>query len=502
MHHCHMEKVRPLLLLAATLAFTQAWSQPKSITILHTNDMHAAFVPHEAFWARQSPKPLVGGMKELCTMVDSIRKGDAATLLLDAGDVMTGNPITEREYRGTMGGALIEMMNRIGYDAWCPGNHDFDVSQANLVKLSRLATFPLLSANLVDTGGAFNVNNRPFVLVERGGLRIGIVGLMSQDLYNLVNQRNLVGIRVLSPVQTLQKYVDELKGKTDLLIALTHQGADEDSLLACEIKGVDVIVGGHSHTRLKDPKLVNRVIIVQAGSNCENLGILKLRVEGGHVVDFNGKLLQLWATHQLQPCAVSSIVDSMQREIDRDYSEVIGTLATDWVRQDGQTAIGSFVTEAQRKAAHADVGFTNNYGIRKDVPAGPLTKKDLFEVLPFHNILATFQLKGEDLLSVLRYYITTGSKIQITGISARWKKKSEGEIDFTDVRVQGKPLEKNRMYICAASDYFVGEAKRYLGQEIYQPVFLEQTMFEAVEIAVKAERVIHASVPYRIVPAE
>ena len=491
-------RIVTLSLAIILLAFAQASAGEKSIVILHTNDMHASFVPHEAFWVKESPKPLVGGMKELCAVVDSIRKVEPVTLLLDAGDVMTGNPITEREYRGAMGGALFEMMNRIGYDVWCPGNHDFDVSQTNLRKLSTIASFPIVSANLVDPQGNFLFDYKPYLLLERGGMRIGVIGIMSQELYSLVNQRNLVGIRVLSPAETAQKYIDELRSKTDLLVALTHQGAGEDSMLAASVKGLDVIVGGHSHTRLKKPMVVNGVIIVQAGSNCENLGVLTLSIEEGRVARHDGKLIQLWANHQKQTNAVSSFVDSLQAGIERDYSEVIGTLAADWVRRDAQTAIGSFITEAQRKAARAEVAFTNNYGIRKDAPAGPLTKKDLFEILPFRNILTTFQLSGKDLRAVLLYYITAGSKIQITGISSRWKKHTNGSIDLLNVEVQGKPLNESRMYICAASDFFVGEAKRYLGLEIAQPIFLEQTVFEVVEKAVREEKVIQPGIPYRI----
>ncbi len=106
-----------------------------------------------------------------------------------------------------------------------------------------------MSANLVDDRKGFPLGNRPYVILERGGIRIGIIGIMSQQLASLVIQNNLVGLRVLSPAATVQRYVDELDPKTDLLIALTHQGADEDSALASEVRGLDVIVGGHSHTR-------------------------------------------------------------------------------------------------------------------------------------------------------------------------------------------------------------------------------------------------------------
>jgi 5'-nucleotidase/UDP-sugar diphosphatase len=493
----HRTRFLPVLLLLVSLASAQ------TLTILHTNDMHASFMPHEAFWVKSTPKPMVGGFGELYFTVDSIRKAKPAVLVLDGGDVMTGNPITEREYKGALGGALFEMMNAVGYDAWAPGNHDLDLSQANLTALGRIARFPMISANLMNTSREYPVGNRPYVIIERGGIKVGIIGIISQELYGLVNQNNLVGIRVLSPVETLQKYIDELDPQTDLLIALTHQGVEEDSALATGVRGLDIIVGAHSHTRLKVPKMVNGVIIVQAGSNCENLGQLDVTVDGHRVVKYDGKLIPLWARNDRPEAWITTFADSLQREIDREYSEVIATLTGDWVRANsGQSAIGTFIADAQREAAYAEVGFMNNFGIRKDLAAGPLTKKDLFEILPFRNMLTTFQLSGRQLRGILKYSLEKRPAIQIAGMTAVYKRKADSTVALNDVRVMGKPLDDERMYICAASDYMVGEAKRYLGIEPTNVSYSSQTLFGVVEEAVRKAGRITPMVLYRIDEAQ
>jgi 2',3'-cyclic-nucleotide 2'-phosphodiesterase (5'-nucleotidase family) len=357
-------------------------------------------------------------------------------------------------------------------------------------------------ANLIDTAGAFPVNNRPYVLIEKNGLKIGIVGLISRELYDLVNQNNLVGLKVLSPAETLQKYINELAPETDIVIALTHEGVEDDSLLATEVHGLAVIVGGHSHTRLRSPKVINGVVIVQTGSNLENLGVLDLTIEGKKVTHYNGSLVQLWARPSRPSNALTALVDSMRSAIDKDYSEVLAVLKNDWVRSDSLSPIGTFIADAQRVAAGAEVGFMNNYGIRKDVPAGPLTKKDLFDVLPFRNILVTFQLSGKQLRDVLLNYLRKRATIQISGITARWRRNPDGDVSLVEVRVQGSPLDDTRMYPCAASDFFVGEAKHYLGVEIDHPIYLRQTVFEAVEQAVRKAKVISATVPNRIVQGQ
>jgi 5'-nucleotidase / UDP-sugar diphosphatase len=482
-------------LFSAVFCFAATLSaQPHTLTILHTNDMHATFVPREAVWVKSQPRPLVGGFTELAFAIDSIRQTRSDVLLLDGGDVMTGNPITERMYQGASGGALFAMMNLMGYDCWCPGNHDLDISQANLTALASIARFPTVCANLINEKNQFPVPNVPYVILERNGLKIGIIGIISQELYSLVLQANLVGLRVLSPVETTQKYVDELIPRTDLVIALTHQGADEDSLLAAQVHGLDVIVGAHSHTRLKIPRFVNGVYIVQTGSNTENLGILTMTVDHHHLSHVDGRLLQLWAGKSRPSSPVSVIVDSMQAEIEKEYNEVIGVLHGDWVRGGSETAIGTYITNAQREAVHADIGFMNIHGIRKDLPAGPIRKKDLFEVLPFRNVLATFQLTGTQVRDMLLYAVRTKSPIHLSGITGTWKLNRDSTVTFRDLCVNGNALDENRAYSCVASDYLMGEAARYLGMVPDNIIYLKRTLFETVEERIRDDHDVTAQV--------
>lgn len=465
-------------------------SQATTITILHTNDMHANFVPHEATWMRETPKPMVGGFTELEFKVDSIRKVRPNVLLLDAGDVMTGNPITDREYKGAEGGILFEMMNLIKYDAWTIGNHEFDISQENLKALIRIARFPALSANLVNDKGEFPFNNREYIIVNKGGLRIGMFGLILQSLAGMVLPDNVKGIRVLSPVETAQKVIDKMSAETDLIIALTHQGADNDSVLAANVRGLDIIVGGHSHTRLTKPKVVNDVVIVQAGRYCENLGELEVTVENGKITKFNGKLIQLWPGENRPATQLSTLVDSMQREIENEYNEVIAHLAVDWTRLRGDSNIGQFIADAQREAALADVAFMNVSGIRSNVSAGPLTKQTLFQVLPFRNMLTTFQLSGKQLKKVVLHSMKVEESLVFSGIEATLRKLPNGTFELASIRIGGKPVDDERMYSCAMSDFMVGQAKKYLGLEIDKPIYSKHTIFNVIENAARKAKTI------------
>lgn len=476
-----------------------ALPRPKSITILHTNDMHASFIPFEAVWVKQNPKPSVGGFNELSFVIDSLRHVRPVTLLLDAGDVMTGNPITEYIYKGAEGGALFEMMNRMGYEAWELGNHDFDISQENLRKLSGIAAFPTLCANVVDTLNRFPVNNKEYVIIEKDGLKIGVIGIMSKDFYTLLNQNSSAGIKILPPVETAKRLAELLSPKTDLLIALTHEGVEDDSILAMNVKGLDVIVGGHSHTRLRHPKKVNGVLIVQTGSNCENLGVLDLKVERHHIISYDGNLIQLWYNSARPKTDLSRFIDSIKTKIDKDYAEIIGTLKTDWIRgRNGESGIGDFIADAQREAAGADVAFMNDHGIRKDMAAGPITKRDLFEILPFRNLLTKFELTGRQIRNIIEYYINTDAPIQTSGILCEWRRNDQGGIAFSKFLVNGKTLVDSVKYVGAASDYIMGEAQKYLGIEVSKLINLNRTVYAVVEKKIRALKEISSIVEHRI----
>jgi len=343
------------------------------------------------------------------------------------------------------------------------------------------------------------VNNKPYVIIEKNGVRIGIIGVMSHDLYHLVNPTELVGIKVLSPITITQRFVDELQPKTDLIVALTHEGVEDDSVLAMDVKGLNVIVGGHSHTRLKHPKLINGVIIVQTGSYCENLGVLDLSVENKKVVSYDGVLVPLWYDSARPRTKLSEFIDSVQHGIEQDYSKVIGTLKEDWVRNDnGESGIGDFLSDAQREAAHADVGFMNDFGIRKNMSAGPITKEDIFEILPFRNILTTFPLTGAEIKTIVLNYIDRHLKIQMSGIQCEWKRGDDGTVIIEKLDVNGKPLDEHATYVGAASDYFVSEAKGYLGITVADPTYLQETVFDAIEQKVRDEKVVDSKVENRI----
>jgi 2',3'-cyclic-nucleotide 2'-phosphodiesterase (5'-nucleotidase family) len=167
---------------------------------------------------------------------------------------------------------------------------------------------------------------------------------------------------------------------------------------------------------------------------------------------------------------------------------VIGVLKGDWVRKENNNTIGSYVTEVQREAVKADVCFMNTHGIRRDIPAGPITKRELFEALPFRNVIATFTLTGAQLQGVLTHAVEQRSSILVAGVTGEWTGGPGGAVELHNVRIGGKPIDMSRSYICAANDYLIGEAKRYLGLELPGVIYLQRTLFATVEEAIRRDK--------------
>ena len=208
-------------------------SHDGQMTIIHTNDMHSQYVPMKATWVKKNPKPGIGGMVALQYYIAQQRNKYPQSLLLDAGDVLTGTPISKIKVHDVYCGGFVDMINLIGYKAFTIGNHEFDEGQENLKKLIQLFNCDVLSANLFTDGHLFA--DKAYAIYKVGNLRVGVIGLILKDLAGVTAKKNLLGITFADPATTAQKYIDEIDAKTDLIILLTHEGVEKDKELAGKI---------------------------------------------------------------------------------------------------------------------------------------------------------------------------------------------------------------------------------------------------------------------------
>lgn len=251
----------------------------RQLTILHTNDTHSRIEPFPMDGGRNQG---LGGVAGRSRLINQIRAENNNVLLLDAGDIFQGTPY----FNFYNGEVEIKAMTAMGYDATTIGNHDFDSGITNLAQqLKQHAAFPMIVSNYDFSGTAMESNYIPYKIIEKGGLKIGVLGL-GIELEGLVPDNLTGGTTYLSPVQKANEYAELLKKKNcDLVICLSHLGYKynsnkiSDLILAKETQNIDVIIGGHTHSFLDEPTLVKNkageeVVINQVGFAGIRLGRL------------------------------------------------------------------------------------------------------------------------------------------------------------------------------------------------------------------------------------
>ena len=453
------------LVLAGALSVLSTGAE--EITILHTNDVHGSFLSRKAEWRDDGRE--VGGVEALADRVRKIRGSGGNVLLLDAGDFMTGHPVCEVEVGGAKGGAMMEFFNALAYDAMALGNHELDVSQDNALALIAMADFPVLCSNVVRERDGAVFTGRAAGVVEAGGLRVGIIGAMTEDLFEVVSRDNTTGLGLLPTLETVQSLADSLDPITDLVLVLSHMGVGEDRRLAEKVRGVDVIVGGHSHTRLTEPEKVGDVLIVQAGSRLSQLGRLDLTVRDDRVVEWSGGLIDLWIDEMTPQPDMRASAEHFEKLALDAFGEVLGTLEVPWQRTGNRESnIGNWITDAMRASTGADFAVINSGGLRKNLVAGPVRHLDIYEVLPFGNEICRFTCSGEDLLGLMRTNALAQSEgshgiLQVSGIRYAFRPVAGG-VELVEALVAGEPVDPEKDYSGVSVDFVVrSQAEKYLG---------------------------------------
>lgn len=242
-----MKRILTILTIAVAVTLTAA-AKGRQLLILHTNDTHSCVLPLNPNLA-DTMLAGRGGFLRRAAMIDQMRKEDKDLLLLDSGDFSQGSPY----YTMFKGDVETELMNIMGYDAATIGNHEFDFGLENMARIFRKAKYPIVCANYDFTGTVVEGLVKPYVIIKRKGVRIGIFGL-SPKLDGLVMASTCAGVRYSDPIKTANAVADKLKNeeKCDVVICLSHLGWDEAGLndmeMMAKTRNIDLVLGGHSHS--------------------------------------------------------------------------------------------------------------------------------------------------------------------------------------------------------------------------------------------------------------
>lgn len=453
------------ILAAATLTACAtgpgAVQGPVKLTILHTNDHHGRFWKNnDGEYGLAARKTLIDGIRA------EVKAAGGHTLLLDGGDVNTGIPESdtqdaEPDFKG---------MKLIGYDAMALGNHEFDKPLPVLAKQMQWAGFPMISANIYKDGQRLY---KPFEMFDRGGLKIAVMGLTTDDTRKMTDPANTGLLEFRKPADEAAKLVPELRKQAHVVIAATHMGhytdgksgvnAPGDVEMARQVKGIDLIVGGHSQnpvcmleqlgaSRRNDayvpgtacrPDVQNGTVIVQAHEWGKFVGRadfvyangaltlekytllpvnLKRTVKGADGKDVK----QTYAPEIKEDAQMLALLQPFQDKgraaLDVQVGESDGVLDGDRARIRAQpTNMGVFIASVMMQKARADLAIMNAGGVRDSMPAGKLTYKDVLKVQPFGNMLAVVELKGNELMTYLnaaaKMSVGAGAFAQFAGVN-------------------------------------------------------------------------------------
>ncbi|MBI2429859.1 MAG: bifunctional metallophosphatase/5'-nucleotidase [Ignavibacteriales bacterium] len=483
------------------------FAQNTNLRILHWNDFHTQNLPYQVKTKNRTTNKdtsfLVGGSATLASYLKKYHSGDTATLLLNAGDDFQGSPISTI----TKGSSQIQLLNLLKPHAMTLGNHEFDYGRNSLTEILRSATFPVVSANLFDHGSNSTYVKR-YIIQQIGSIKVGIIGLMTTELSTLSIPKNVERLEVRSLSSTVNDLIPEIKKNgADIIVALTHQGVTDDSLLATQCPDLDVIVGGHTHTPLFRPKIVKGILIVQAGSRGRWLGKIDLVIDSRKdtVIQSTAELIECRTADIAPDPIVESKVNELEKLADKSLNEVIAEATVDLKRGgNSESNIGNWISDVMRAYAKTDIAFQNSGGIRKDILAGNVTVRDFWEISPFGNTLVTFSVDGKTVRSMIEHQLSlTDDFCQLSGLTYVYTVKA-GEKKLHNVKIGTQLLDENKHYTIVTNNYVAAQAKKYFGIDLPESRITQLNVIDRDVLidAAKVQKKITAAIENRVKEAE
>ena len=426
------------------------------IVLLNTNDSHGSILPVDS----------IGGMAERATFIREVREQNPDVLLVDAGDINAGQPISN------MADALPDIVsyNYMKYDAVTAGNHEFDKPINVLLKQMKEADFPFVVSNVEMNG---KLLGEEYLVKQVDGIKVGLFGLTTSNTANLsVGAKGLVFKDEVETARNMVKLLQEKK--VDVIIGLVHLGFTETTpdfitsrKLAAQVDGIDILVDGHSHSYIEKPEKVNNTWIVTANQSGRYVGEGKLTVKDGKLIDFSWKpvLIKGFAPDTALLRLLEPFVDAANR----DLNTVVGVATDEFAlykdgrntARYGETALGDLIADAfkwktvEKLKLPADFGLTNSGGIREGFPAGEITKGNILTTLPFSNVLEVVALKGSDVRRLFDFLATVtpgnGAFAQVSKeVKVEYDRKNKKVVSLS---INNKPVVDTMTYYMATCDY-------------------------------------------------
>lgn len=440
----------------------------KNFTILHSNDMHGDFLA-EVGGAKGN---LIGGLALLSGYINRVRRDEENVLYVISGDMLQGS-IIDSEYRGI---STIEIMNYLAPDVVTLGNHEVDYGLPHLLFLEKMANFPIVNANLYIS----KYNRRlmqPYVVLNVAGFDIMFIGIITEAILQSLKMDEQIAtfISLEDASREVGRICNAYKDEDiDLTVLLTHIGFESDQELAAMLKpewGVDMIIGGHSHTILEQPAVVNDILIAQAGMGTDQIGRFDIVVDDdtNSIVDWQWHLIPVDDDLAEPDEELHKFIGSFKTEVDRKYNTVVCRLARKLThpRREEETALGNLFADIFAQRAQADVMFLGSGSIR-GTELGPLvTLGNLRSIFAFDDTLFKLTVTGAQLKRIFSHIMrlenrnSEGECYQVNrGVSAVYSDDSD-ELESLDI--DKKPVQDDGQYTICLQGYHYTNCEPNLG---------------------------------------
>lgn len=471
-----------ILALSTTSVSALAAPGDRTITILHTNDMHgrhAAFHVAPGDATAQTGEPpenfarsgMIGGFAHLAGAVRAVREKEGAgnVLLVDGGDTFGDDLVGN----ATEGAAMVTLMNALGYQFMGIGNHDFDYGVERTRALQALAQFPMRGANVLDESTGSPLFGDPTKVIEVGGVRVGIMGMGYHNTAQTGSKENVEGVRFISGIDAARRHLPALKAKSDIVVVVSHQGTGVDRVLAQKVPGIDIIISAHSHDLISPPEKVGNTWLVQALSDDAMLGKLSLTIgPDNKIAAVNGKVIALWNDTVQPDPEIADLVAKLDAPFRQRMTEVLATAEKRIPRQyESESPFDSLAGEILRERTGAQIAFLPGVGYGVSIEAGPVARDRLYTLLPHPTKMTTLTMTGRQILAVLEQSATNqepedpldkvGGLVQTSGL--RWTVdlgKPSGH-RISGVRVGDRRLEKDARYRVVTNESMSQGLHRY-----------------------------------------
>jgi 5'-nucleotidase/UDP-sugar diphosphatase len=379
-----MHRSRRLAALAL-LVCLQLGAEVRSLTILHTNDLHARLSPLENHH---------GGFAYLASVIRHERAGCAGCILLNAGDLVQGSPVSTIFH----GLPVYEVGNLLGFDAATLGNHEFDYGWMQAKKFLEVAKYPIVDANIVNAAGK-PFTPKPYVILNVNGLRVGVIGAMTDDLHTLTTPKTVEDWHTLPLVESVRKTAAELRPRCDLVVLLAHITGEEETALLSRATEVPVILTGHLHRGMVQPVVQDGRILARVKGYGEELGRLDLEVdtEKKAPVAWKWKAITIDSTKVEPAPDVAEAVKHWESEVAARVDQPLAVSRKAFTKPE----VKRLIERAIREETGADFAHMNLGGVRDVLPQGQLLVRRIWQIMPFDNDVVVGTFKGRDLPPVV-----------------------------------------------------------------------------------------------------